>query len=158
MLRLSSLNCFPLPEKVNRAPFFRLIPSTFYTRGLGNIEVNRRITDSTISLMSRRICWVSVSVETSRLRIVSISLMISVILTNTERGLSIKWSIRLIILVSAGIPWLRSLLTVVVTKSINSSTDFVSLQRCGPSGVASISGSQAAKHVAVIWREYGIQT
>jgi hypothetical protein len=53
---------------------------------------------------------------------------------------------------------LRSLLTVVLTKSINLSTDFISLQRSGPSGVASMLGSHAVKHSAVIWKEYGIQT
>jgi hypothetical protein len=45
---------------------------------------------------------------------------------------------------------LRSLLTAVLTSSSNWSTDFVSLQRSGPSAVASMLGLHAVKHSTVI--------
>jgi hypothetical protein len=56
----------------------------------------------------------------------------------------------LMMLANTGIPLLRSLLTSVLTNSINSSIDLVNLQRSGPSTVASILRSQAGKHSAVI--------
>jgi len=109
-----------------------------------------RVSVSAISLTSRRICWVSALVVSSRLRTVSMSLIISVRLTMLDRGSLKKWFVSLTTLARTGIPLLRSLLTVALINSINLSTDFVSLQRSGPSGVANMLGSHAGKHSAVI--------
>ena len=144
----------PLPpkRKENWAPLFRWIPFTSYTLRLDIIAVSRRVSVSAISLMSRRICWISALVVISRVRTMSMSLMTSVILAMPNRGFPKKRFVSLTTLARTGIPSLRSLLTVVLTKSINWSTDFVSLQRSGPSAVASMLGSHAVKHSAVIWK------
>lgn len=137
---------------------FRWIPFASYPWGSDIIRVNRRVSESDMSLRSRRICWVSAFVVTSRLRTISMFLRISVILARPDRGLSMKRFVSLTTLATTGIPLLRSLLTAVLTSSSNWSTDFVSLQRSGPSAVASMLGLHAVKHSTVIWKEYGIQT
>jgi len=142
----------PPKKKENWAPLFRWIPFISYPWGSDIIWVNRRVSVSDISLRSRRICWVSALVVISRLRTISMFLRISVILARPDRGLSKKRFVSLTTLARRGIPLLRSLLTVVLTNSINWSTDFVSLQRSGPSAVASMLGSHAVKHSTVIWK------
>lgn len=122
----------------------------YYPWGLDVIVLNRRISVSTIMLTSLSICFVSASDVSKRLRSICTFLMISVKLASPDRGFSKKRFVSLMMLANTGIPLLRSLLTSVLTNSINSSIDLVNLQRSGPSTVASILRSQAGKHSAVI--------